>query len=171
MLIFDIETNGLLEDLTEIHCLAVHDTETGKTESFNDQPGNFDLITGVQYLEAADCLVGHHILGFDIPAIKKVYPWFNPPRYKIDTLLMSRLIHPNIMDIDKKRQWQHMPLQMYGKHSLASYGYRLNEYKGEFGQTTDWSTWSEEMEEYCIQDVKVTTKLCKHFHPYLIGSN
>ena len=75
------------------------------------------------------------------------------------------------MEIDKKRQWQHMPLQMYGKHSLASYGYRLGEYKGEFGQTTDWSTWSEEMEEYCIQDVKVTTKLCKHFHPYLIGSN
>tara|TARA_B100001248_G_scaffold253302_1_gene230405 strand:- start:343 stop:855 length:513 start_codon:yes stop_codon:yes gene_type:complete len=163
MLIFDIETNGLLEDLTEIHCLAVYNTKTGETESFNDQPGNFDLITGVQYLEDADCIVGHHILGFDIPAIQKVYPWFTPPRYKIDTLLMSRLIHPNIMDIDKKRQWQHMPLQMYGKHSLASYGYRLGEYKGEFGQTTDWSAWSEEMEEYCIQDVKVTTKLFEHF--------
>ena len=171
MLIFDIETNGLLEELTEIHCLSIHDTDTGETQSFNDQPGNFDLITGVQYLEEAECIVGHHILGFDIPAIQKVYSWFTPPRYKIDTLLMSRLIHPNIMEIDKKRQWQHMPLQMYGKHSLASYGYRLGEYKGEFGQTTDWSTWSEEMEEYCIQDVKVTTKLCKHFHPYLIGSN
>ena len=62
-------------------------------------------------------------------------------------------------------------LQLYGKHSLAAYGYRLGEYKGEFGKTSDWSMWSQEMEDYCVQDVKVTEKLCKHFHPYLIGSN
>ena len=32
---------------------------------------------------------------------------------------------------------------------------------------TDWKDWSEEMENYCRQDVNVTVKLCEHFHPYL----
>ena len=42
---------------------------------------------------------------------------------------------------------------------------RLNEFKGAFGSTTDWKEWSQEMEDYCIQDVNVTTKLWKHFQP------
>ena len=63
-----------------------------------------------------------------------------------------------------------MPLQLYGRHSLEAYGYRLGEYKGNFAKTTDWKEWSQEMQDYCVQDVVVTNKLCKHFHPYLNGS-
>ena len=63
-----------------------------------------------------------------------------------------------------------MPVQLYGRHSLESYGYRLGEFKGNFSKTTDWKNWSEEMQEYCIQDVVVTKKLCEHFHPYLTGA-
>ena len=63
-----------------------------------------------------------------------------------------------------------MPLQLYGRHRLEAYGYRLGEYKGEFGKTSDWSEWSQEMEDYCAQDVEVTKKLCDHFHPYLTGA-
>ena len=72
--------------------------------------------------------------------------------------------------LDKKGEWKHMPLQLYGRHSLESYGYRLGEYKGNFAKETDWKQWSQEMEDYCEQDVNVTVKLCKHFHPYLDGS-
>ena len=43
------------------------------------------------------------------------------------------------------------------------------EYKGDFGKTSDWSEWSQEMEDYCAQDVEVTKKLCDHFHRYLIS--
>ena len=74
-----------------------------------------------------------------------------------------------MMEIDKKRNIDKMPLQLYGRHSLESYGYRLGEYKGEFGKTTDWQDWSQEMQDYCVQDVQVTTKLCEHFRPYLTG--
>ena len=34
--IFDIETNGLLHDVTTIHCLAIHDLSTNETISYND---------------------------------------------------------------------------------------------------------------------------------------
>ena len=67
------------------------------------------------------------------------------------------------MDIDKRRNIPRMPLQLYGRHSLESYGYRLGEYKGDFGKTSDWKEWSQEMQDYCVQDVNVTTKLLEHF--------
>ena len=131
---------------------------------------NHSITTAISCLEVADVLVGHNIIGFDIPIIKRLYPYFNPTGIIVDTLLLSRLYHPNLLDIDKKRVWKHMPLQLYGRHSLEAYGYRLNEYKGNFGTTTDWKEWSQEMQDYCEQDVRVTNKLCKHFLPYLNGS-
>ena len=39
---------------------------------------------------------------------------------------------------DKKSQVEGMPTKLYGRHSLESYGYRLGEYKGNFGETSDW---------------------------------
>ena len=184
-IVFDLETNGLLNDATRIHCVALNWCSDDRTETFNDEAygdgsydikedapmgGNYAIHTGLQWLETADTLVGHNIVGFDLPIIKRIYPWFNFTGRIIDTLLLSRLYHPNLLDIDKVRNWKHMPLQLYGRHSLEAYGYRLNEYKGNFGKTTDWKEWSQEMEDYCKQDVIVTTKLWRHFHKYLNGS-
>ena len=178
--VFDLETNGLLNDATRIHCIVLHWLEEDRTEVYNDEPyakspkelpmaSNYSITTAISHLEVADTIIGHNIIGFDIPIIKKLYTYFNPSGTIVDTLILSRLYHPNLFDIDKKRNWKHMPLQLYGRHSLESYGYRLSEYKGNFAKTTDWSEWSQEMQDYCIQDVVVTNKLCKHFLPYLTG--
>ena len=170
MLVFDLETDGLLNDVTQIHCLVIHDSETEQTIHYNDQGNQEPIARGIQRLEDADVIVGHNIVGYDLPVIHKLYPWFDPQALIIDTLLLSRLYHTDMLEIDKKRSISNMPLQLYGRHSLENYGYRLKEYKGEFGKTTDWKEWSPEMETYCAQDVKVTTKLCEHFRPYLTGS-
>ena len=170
MLVFDLETNGLLNDVTCIHCLVIYDSETDQTMVYNDEGSEEPIVRGIQILETADVIVGHNVIGYDIPVIKKIHPWFSPSALVIDTLLLSRLYHPDMMSIDKRRNIKHMPGQLYSRHSLEAWGYRLGEYKGEFGKTTDWKEWSEEMEQYCQQDVKVTTKLWKHFQPYLSGS-
>jgi len=171
-LVFDLETDGLLHDVTRIHCLAIYDSTTDTVETYNDEKNNrYSISEGINKLLVADTLVGHNLLGFDIPVLGKLYNYFTPRARIVDTLLLSRLYHPNIYDIDHKHKWRHMPLQLYGRHSLESYGYRLGEYKGEFGKTSNWSEWSQEMEDYCAQDVQVTKKLCDHFHRYLIGSN
>ena len=169
-LIFDLETNGLLYDLTSIHCLVIYDCEADQTLVYNDEGDTEPIVRGIERLEDADCIVGHNIIGYDIPAIKKLFPWFEPKGKVMDTLVLSRMYHADLYKIDCKRTWKGMPAQMYGRHSLEAYGYRLNEYKGTFGKTTDWSTWSQEMQDYCIQDVNVTKKLCNHFRPYLTGS-
>ena len=178
---FDLETNGLINDATHIHCVALNWCDDNRTEAFNDEKyaespkelpmgGNYSITTALCYLEVADVLVGHNIVGFDIPIIKRLYPWFTPSGVIVDTLLLSRLYHPDLFDIDLGRNWKHMPLQLYGRHSLEAYGYRLGEYKGNFAKTTDWNNWSQELQDYCLQDVVVTTKLCEHFRPYLDGS-
>ena len=179
-MIFDLETNVLLNNATRIHCISLNWYEDDRIESFNDEKytekakelpmgSNYSITTALAHLEVADTIIGHNIIGFDIPIIKKLYPFFNFTGNIVDTLILSRLYHPNLFDIDKNRNWKHMPLQLYGRHSLESYGYRLGEYKGNFAKTTDWKDWSQEMQDYCVQDVLVTTKLCKHFHRYLTG--
>jgi len=169
-LIFDIEANGLLHDVTRIHCLGIYDTETDQTLVYNDEGDTEPLTRGIQRLEDANQIVGHNIINYDIPVIRKLYPWFSPVGRILDTLVLSRSCHPDILNTDKLRKWDKMPLQMYGRHSLESYGYRLGEYKGDYGKTADWKEWSKEMEEYMVQDVVVTKKLWNHFQPFLTGS-
>ena len=180
MLVFDLESDGLLDDVTRIHCLVIYDTESDQTLVYNDEGDQEPIVRGVQVLQEAETICGHNVIGYDIPVLQKIYPWFEPTALVVDTLLLSRLFKSNRLEIDrgplnKKTQkydgrFKGMPSHMWGRHSLESYGYRLNEYKGSFGKTTDWQNWSQEMQDYCIQDVNVTKKLCDRFHPYLTGS-
>jgi hypothetical protein len=138
-LIFDLETNGLLQDVTHIHCLGIYDTETKETLAYNDE-GNTEPITrGLQRLEDAKLIVGHNIINYDIPVLRKLYPWFTPNCRTLWILLvLSRIYHADMLKTDQKRKWKNMPPQLQGRHSLESYGYRLGEHKGEFGKDTDW---------------------------------
>ena len=170
MIVFDIETDGLVHDVTTIHCMVLHNTEDGTTTRYSDSGHTDPIVRGINILEDADRLVGHNIINYDLRVISKLYPYFSPRGDVVDTLLLSRLYHPNLLEIDKKNMWKHMPLQMYGRHSLEAYGYRLGEFKGSFAKDTDWKEWSQEMEDYCAQDVTVTLKLWDHFQPYLNGS-
>ena len=168
MLVFDCETNGLLHDVSTIHCIAIYDSTKEETFVFNNQGGNCPPITeALHWLSSADVIIGHNIIGYDIPVLRKTYSWFEFSGNVLDTLVLSRLYHPNLMEIDKRRNVPRMPMQLYGRHSLEAYGYRLGEYKGEFGKTSDWQNWSQEMQDYCVQDVHVTTKLCEHFRPLM----
>lgn len=168
-LVFDIETDGLYNDVTHIHCIAAHDLDTGETHVFNDTGTKQPVVRGIQLLEDAYEVIGHNVIGYDLPVISKLFPWFNRTEGVVDTLLLSRLYHPDLLALDQRRKWKQMPLQLYGRHSLESYGYRLGEYKGSFGKTTDWKDWSQELEDYMVQDVNVTIKLWDHFKRYLNG--
>lgn len=164
MLLFDLESNGLLPELTRIHCLVIKDVETKQVFKFvNDGLGKDNIETGVRMLmtEANSGLGigGHNIISFDIPAIKKLFPWFEVNRQKVfDTLVCSRLIWTDIKDRDAGllRKGK-LPGKLFGTHKLEAWGYRLGVLKGEYGKQEDaWAKYSDEMLEYCVQDVEVT---------------
>ena len=87
MLVFDCETNGLLHDVSEIHCIAIYDSTKEKTFVFNHNGGDCPPITeALHWLSSADVIVGHNIVGFDLPVLRKIYSWFKPCNNVIDTL-------------------------------------------------------------------------------------
>lgn len=156
--VFDIETNAIknfktLEGLEKIHCLVGENIDTGEKRSFVPR----EIADGVSWLGDADCLIGHNILRFDIPAIQKFFPHFKAAKV-LDTLLLSRMAFPEIKQDDLKRR--DFPSKLIGSHSLKSHGYRLGVLKGEFGaDESDWQKFTPEMLAYCEQDVEVNVKL------------
>jgi len=161
-LVFDIETNGLpRQGLSCIHCIVTKNIDTGEVLRYNDVGTHESVTTGVNMLAEAKLLIGHNIIGFDIPVIQSIYPFFQPECGLLDTLILSRMFKPDILGYDFRIRHIGMPMKLYGRHSLEAWGYRLGDYKGEFGKTTDWSEWSQEMEDYCEQDVHVCQTLFK----------
>lgn len=154
-LIFDLETNGLLDEVTKIHCLVIKDTQLGVGMSYYGE----DIEYGIRQLMKGEILVGHNIIKYDIPVIQKLYPWFVVEKSIVfDTLVATRLIWANIKDNDNILLKEgRLPGKLFGSHSLEAWGYRLGNYKGDY--KGGWETFSQEMLDYCVQDVEVTAAL------------
>ena len=161
-LVFDLESDGLLDELTQIHCLCVGSSDA--VSAFNGQSnGQPSIEMALELLADAEEIIGQNILGFDIPAIQMLYPEWKPKGKVTDTLVLSRLAYPHMDQVDYHRQIPGMPKKLYGRHSLESWGWRLGIYKGDYGQQENaWAEWSQSMEDYCLQDVTVTQALYDH---------
>ena len=148
----DIETDGLLPDVSVIHCLVLRDADnTNKVQSFTQA----NLHEGLQDLYAAEEVIGHNWIGYDSKVIEKLHPWVLtlPSQPKVtDTLILSQLIKPHIIEFDAAQQ--ELPKKLWGSHSLKAWGLRLHCMKGDYED--GWEEFSQEMLEYCIQDTAVT---------------
>ena len=159
-LLFDLESTGLLRRGSTIHCIVMRDMGTPDDAQVFDHQPERAVIQGVKQLEKADALIGHNIIGYDIPLLKEQFEDFNPKGELIDTLVLSRLFYPHIIDRDYERRPAGMPQRLYGRHSLEAWGYRLRCFKGDFGKHDgNWAVYTPEMLDYCIQDTQVTAKL------------
>lgn len=166
-LTFDIETDALLDKVTVVHSLCIEDVDTGEKWSCNDDSSDHrspTIAEGLQILEQADVLIGHNILTYDIPALKKLYSYLQLKAEVRDTLVMCRLIYADIEQSDwayLRKNPNYIPATLIGKHRLGAWGYRVGVLKGSFHENADWSKWTPEMQSYCEQDVVVTTALFK----------
>jgi DNA polymerase I-like protein with 3'-5' exonuclease and polymerase domains len=178
-LLFDIETDGLLHQATKVHCIGITDVDTEVVSSY----GPAEVISGLVRLEQADEIIGHNIIRFDIPALKKIRNFQPKAGQKVtDTLIVSRLKYPALKADDALRV-PPIPSEYVGKHSLAAWGHRLGEHKGDYSQMkrvealalgfTDeaaiqkfiWGTFSTDMLDYMMQDVAVNFLLYKKLNP------
>ena len=165
MLMFDIETDGLLDTVSVLHCMCIKDTKTGMMHRFNPETAYKGVQMLIDGLKEGDVICGHNIINYDIPALEKLYPKFKVP-YKqrgqvVDTLVLARLIYSNIDTVDLGLMKSgKLPKQFYKSHKLMAWGYRLGVLKGHYGEQEDaWAIYTPEMLDYNEQDVVVTEKL------------
>lgn len=114
--------------------------------------GEFSVWTkpeGLQEYLNGHKVAAHNGIGFDFPLLLKHWGVNILPHNMVDTLLMSRLYNPELDHVEGHTKAK--------PHSLEAWGYRLGDYKQEF---TDYDGGlTDEMLEYCKQDVNVLEKL------------
>ena len=133
-IVFDIETDDL--DATKVWCIVAKEVD-GDTYKF----GPDELEDGLDLLRSAKTLIGHNIIGFDLPVLQKLFN-FTYSGKLIDTLVMSRLYNP---------------IRENG-HSLKTWGYRLGVPKQE---QPEFDSYTPEMLDYCVQDVVLNEAVYK----------
>jgi len=169
----DIETDGLLLDVTKVHCFCAMDMKTEELRAFSTLPKGTilplndgreipsePLEDGWALLHGAQVVYGHKWLTYDALVLEKLYGFPVNPLAVRDTLILSKMLWPEIKNGDMGRARKGiMPKKLIGRHGLEAWGYRLGTNKGEFGKDTDWKTVSVEMVSYCLQDLIVNKRL------------
>jgi len=132
-LAFDIETDGIVA--TKVHCIVAIDVTTREQFIYRSDKGDLD---GFRDLISESCeLIGHNILGYDIPTLERLMGMEFGRHLLTDSLVLSRLSNPSRL----------------GGHSLKNLSRNTTEEKTHH---EDWSVISDDMVEYCVQDVVAT---------------
>lgn len=117
-------------DHSRIH-LVVTKNQQGKVECHRNVESLNQSIKG-------KTLIAHNGIGFDFPVLNKLWNTKIRLNQVLDTLVLSRLMNPQ------------------RKHSLAAWGETLKFPKTDF---KEFDEYSEEMQQYCINDVEVLEKV------------
>lgn len=165
VLYFDIETDGLLDTVSKLHCMCIYDDVSDKMYRYNPDTVSDGVKMLIKAVNNNVHICGHNIINFDIPALEKLYPEFRVPYDKhyliVDTLVVARLVYSNIdtIDLGLMRSGK-LPKPLYKSQSLKAWGYRLGELKGTYGEQEEaWAVYNDEMLDYNEQDVIVTKAL------------
>jgi hypothetical protein len=139
--LFDLESNGLLQQATKVHCGVFK--ELGTKASIKFRPNEINAM--LEHMDSYDVLIAHNGIGFDWPLLKKLYGYEYKGK-KVDTLIMSRLLNP------KRLVPANCPNKKAGPNSIEAWGWRVGRGKPEHN---DWENFSEGMLHRCSEDVEI----------------
>jgi len=139
-LVFDIEADNLLPQLTKFHCAGAIDVDTGQEWWFRSD----QLTELLELLDKADIIIAHNAMGYDVPALNKLTGW-QPKATVYCTKVMSQVLNYNRFGFG---------------HSLKTWGKFFKDDKIEY--TGGFEEFNEEMFEYMKQDVRLTVKVYKY---------
>jgi len=138
--VFDSEGNGLdngggqlEEDVNDVFCICLQDLVTG--EKFSWDKFNWEGLS--EEFRNAHLIVGHNILAYDFPVLKRLLAIMpNPQAVVVDTLVWSRALYPD--------------RALEGGHGLEAWSKRNDSYKPPID---DWSQYTPEILDRCLWDI------------------
>lgn len=177
--LFDIESDGLLPDITKVHLIVVKDFQTKARSVYRRNHLENTIPQGLAHLReaaaAGHMLVAHNGIGYDYPALEKVHDLQLPASACGDSMIWATLAWPEIAGLDmdqlaKKKPQYTIPKHLIGSYSLEAMGHRLGLAKGDYQGDTriadeaerkrlKWAEWNPDMESYGVQDVEVLDAL------------
>jgi len=132
--VFDIEANGLLVSCTKLHCVVLKELDSKEVFKFRPKEDGW-----AYRLEEAEITTGHNVVGYDLPALKKLTGFKLPDSVRVhDTAILSKVLN--------YRRFGYRP------HSLKVWGEHLGFPKIDFNEFEEFS---EEMLTYCVGDVEL----------------
>ena len=154
-LVYDIESNGFLNDVTKLHCIVTKHVDTQEVTSYYTSKGYIECM---ERLREADRIIAHNQIGYDLQVLKKLYDFQIPDISKIfDTLVLSRLANPDRRDGHSLKVWAERAIR---EGFTVPPKYMIE----------DWSNQS--LEDYlmrCTTDVEINEWVYKFLLPQVQG--
>ncbi len=141
--VYDIEANGFTPDT--IWCIGCYNLDTQEYRVFTKAE---DFIA---YAADVTKWIGHNVISYDNYWIKKLWGYRIPVSKVVDTMVLSRMFNRYWLERGSGKT-----ASTRKKHSLEYWGELLGYPKGDF---TDFSMLTQEMLDYCEQDVRITAKV------------
>ena len=111
-LVIDAEANGFLDTVTNVWCIVAKELNSGQVWRFDPT----QIRQAFELLDQADTIIGHNIIGYDLPLFWKLHRWKPSDSVRIiDTWILSQLLYP-----DKAKHPKTSPKK--GPHSIENYG-------------------------------------------------
>lgn len=159
--VFDVEANALLDDVSKLWVIAGIDLQTKKKHVFTDQVckavvPDGSLEDGVKFLVEYDRIICHNICGYDHHVLEKFYPklWNRktvPLKKCWDTLVQSRTQHFKRPRLKGTKS----------HHGLEYYGLLFNYPKPPI---EDWTVWDEEKLNRVLVDIEINARTYRYLN-------
>jgi len=153
--VYDLETDGLLREVSKIWICVAKDINTNEQFIFSDYDSSaLPLAKLPEFLDSCRVLIAHNGHMYDLLVLEKILNWKPKSYHKpIDTMIMSQV--------------QNYKRFGFG-HSLAKWGDFLGYPKVEH---EDWSSYSLEMKNRCVTDVEINIKVYNYLLKELNSRN
>lgn len=140
-IVFDVEADGLLKSASTIYCLSYRVVNSAESGTLTEKSQI------IEFFKQDAIFIGHYIIPFDFPLLKKIYG-IEQPKHVIDTIGLSWYLHCQKI-----------------KHGLEEWGEEIGIPKP---LITSWTELP--LEDYihrCEQDVRINETIYIEFKDYL----
>ena len=144
MITFDLEGDGLYQQITRIWCGVFEDMDSGEVWEF--RPHQIEEM--LSFMDKCDHLAGHNVINFDFAVLKKLYNYVYEGKVT-DTFILSQLANPDRVGGHSVDNWS----KIIGKEQKVVH--------------EDWSKFTPAMLTRCRVDTSIQCDIYRHLQEEL----